>query len=123
MHYGVRDTANFNWRFLFDVAQPTKHTKLLMQVWDTRNTSANDSLAEVNLQLRTLFENVEKRQHEVHEITLHAHASERSLSPSPSPPPYLHPTRARCTRSRVRCTPVCTRRTRACRRSSSSRSR
>jgi len=67
VHHGVVDRAEFNWRYLFDVQQPTRHSKLTVQVWDARNTGANDSLAECTLQLHQLYANVQNARR-VHEI-------------------------------------------------------
>lgn len=66
-HNGCVDHAEFNWRYLFDVHQPTRYTKLTVQVWDARNTGANDALAECTLQLAQLYTNVQlaQRMHEV----------------------------------------------------------
>ena len=47
---------------------PTRHTRLQVRVWDERHTGANDSLAECTLQLATLYDNVQARPHEVHEV-------------------------------------------------------
>jgi len=60
VHNGARDTAEFNWRYVFDVEQPTRYTKLSVQIWDTRLTSANESLAECTLQLQKLYNNVRR---------------------------------------------------------------
>ena len=68
VHHGVVDHAEFNWRFLFDVQQPTRHTKLTVQVWDTHSTGANDSLAECVLQLGDVYANVQKA-HRLHEVS------------------------------------------------------
>jgi len=67
VHEGVVDHAEFNWRYLFDVQQPTRHSKLTVQVWDTNSTGANDALAECILHLGDLYANVQKarRMHEV----------------------------------------------------------
>jgi len=67
VHEGVVDHAAFNWRYLFDVQQPTRHSKLTVQVWDTRSTGANDFLAECVLQLHELYDNVQKA-HRLHEV-------------------------------------------------------
>jgi len=67
VHHGVRDYAEFNWRYLFDMQLPTRHTKLNVQVWDVHSTGANDSLAECVLQIGELYANVEKA-HRMHEI-------------------------------------------------------
>jgi len=66
-HNGCVDHAEFNWRYLFDVHQPTRYTKLTVQVWDARNTGANDALAECTLQLAQLYTNVQLAQR-VHEV-------------------------------------------------------
>ena len=68
IHQGVVDHAEVNWRFLFDVQQPTRHTKLTVQIWDQEYTGANDSLAEVVLQLKLLYKNVERSQGRIHEV-------------------------------------------------------
>ena len=67
VHYQALSDAHFNWRFLFDIGQPTRHTKLNVQIWDTRSLGPNEALAECSLQLATLFENV-NRTKEMHEI-------------------------------------------------------
>ena len=67
VHKGCVDHAEFNWRYIFDVQQPTRYTKLTVQVWDTRSTGANDSLAECVLQLHDLYANVQKAQR-MHEV-------------------------------------------------------
>ena len=68
VHHSVVDDAEFNYRFLFDIALPTRSTKLYVQVWDTRMTGANDALAECVLQLHTLFANVQAAQRRIHEV-------------------------------------------------------
>ena len=68
VHNGAKDTAVFNWRYVFDVEQPTRYTKLTVQIWDTRLTSANESLAECTLQLQTLYNNVRRAPSRVHEV-------------------------------------------------------
>jgi len=67
IHQGAKSTADFNWRFVFEVEQPSRNTKLNIQIWDSRSTQANDSLAECVLQLNTLYANVRKA-HRVHEV-------------------------------------------------------
>ena len=68
VHTGVVDHAEFNWRFLFDVQQPTRHSKLTVQLWDRAATGANDALAEVVLQLKPMYKNVQNAQSRVHEV-------------------------------------------------------
>ena len=68
VHHGAVDYAEFNYRFLFDIALPTRSTKLHVQVWDTHSTGANDALAECVLQLSTLFANVQLAQRRIHEV-------------------------------------------------------
>lgn len=60
VHHGATDEAHFNWRYLFDLALPTRKTKLLVQIWDRRSTGPNEALAECTLQLATLYGNVQR---------------------------------------------------------------
>ena len=60
VHAHAHSDASFNYRYLFDVGVPTRHTKLLIQVWDTRATGPNDALAECTLQLADLYVNARK---------------------------------------------------------------
>lgn len=61
VHPRCSTDASFNWRYLFDVGLPTRHTRLLVQVWDTRATGPNDALAECAVQLGTLYANVQRQ--------------------------------------------------------------
>jgi len=80
VHHGAVDRAEFNWRYLFDVQQPTRHSKLTVQVWDTHNTGANDSLAECTLQLHQLYANVQNARR-VHEIPRQLYTCTHPLYP------------------------------------------
>lgn len=75
VHYGARasagskqTTANFNWRFVFQVPLPVRQSRLQVQIWDERSTGANDALAECTLQLRQLYENVQTVRGQVHTV-------------------------------------------------------
>ena len=81
VHHGAVDYAEFNYRFLFDVQQPTRHSKLHVQVWDRHATGANDSLAECVLELRDLYKNVQLAQSRVHEVPRQFYALTHPLYP------------------------------------------
>lgn len=81
IHRAALDHAEFNWRYLFDVQQPTRYTKLCVQIWDSASTGANDALAECTLQLAQLYNNVQLAQHTVHEIPRQFYACTHPLYP------------------------------------------
>lgn len=58
-HYRCADgKASFNYRLLYDVKAPSENYNFTVQVWDRDFFASNDLIGEVNLDLKTIFNDV-----------------------------------------------------------------